>query len=253
MTRHLVSICLVLAATGRAQIGAPEAGCVLDREGALRPLYGMAGIFVPGEAIAPGVVSAACSDKFALVKTEYNLELRDAQLRLIARWPAPGGPARFAFPPTGMGALVYYPLTGDLVRIIGSRPPRPLACALPDEVLAIASPDPAHILAVISGGGMRLVRVSLSNGAIDQEIEITGASGPAWLRRDGTLVYGDGAEVVMVRPEGSSRRWTLPAPASAIYQMGENLEGIMLAKGATAVLTLEEGREQLLRLPEATR
>jgi hypothetical protein len=57
----------------------------------------------------------------------------------------------------------------------------------------------------------------------------------------------------MVRPEGSSRRWTLPAPASAIYQMGENLAGIMLAKGATVVLTLEESREQLLRLPEAAR
>lgn len=253
MTRHLVSICLLLAATGRAQISAPEAGCVVDREGALRPLYGMAGIFVPGEAVTPGVISAACSDRLALVKTEYELELRDAQLHLIARWPAPGGPARFAFPTTGMGALVYYPQTGDLVRINGNRPPRPLAFALPDEVLAIASPDSTHVMAVVSGGGIRLVRVSLSNGAIDQETEIAGGSGPAWLHRDGTLVYGDGAEVVMVRPGGSPRRWTLPAPASAICQVDEHLAGIVLDKGAPAVLTLEEGRERLLRLPEAAR
>jgi hypothetical protein len=108
-------------------------------------------------------------------------------------------------------------------------------------------------MAVVSGGGTRLVRVSLSNGAIDQETEIAGGSGPAWFHRDGTLVYGDGAEVVMVRPGGSRRRWTLPAPASAIYQMGDNLAGIVLAKGAPAVLTLEEGREQVLRLPEAAR
>jgi hypothetical protein len=253
MTRHLALICLSLAAAARGQIGAPQAGCVLDREGALRPLYGIAGIFVPGEAVAQDVVSAACSDKLALVKTGYELELRDAQLRLIARWPAPGGPARFAFPQNGMGALVYYPQTGDLVRIAGSRPPRPLAFALPDEVLAIASPDSTHVMAVVSGGGMRLIRVSLSDGAIDRETGIAGGSGPALLRRDGTLVYGDAAEVVMVRPGGSERRWALPAPASEIYEMGEDLAGIVLARGAPAVLTLAEGREQVLCLPEAAR
>jgi hypothetical protein len=256
MTRH-VAVCLCLAAAARAQIGVPRAGCVRAQDGSLRPLYGTAAAFVPGAVVQTGVISVACSDQLALVKTEHALEVRDAGLRLIARWPAPVGPARFAFTSRGDAGFVYLEATGDVMRVDGSRAPRLVldSESLGGVPLALASPNPQHVSALVrSAAGIRLTRIALGTRAIEQDVELKGIAGPVMLRRDGTLLYTESAEVVVLRPGGRERRFALPARAASIYEMGESLAGITFTNGtAPAALRLQDGREQLLRVPEAAR
>lgn len=125
MIRHLAALCICLgAAQAQSGIGMPRAGCLLGPDGALRPVEGIAGAFLAGEPAARGVVSAACSAERALLKTEDAVEIRDGSLRLLARWPAPAGPALFAFGGDTRTAFVYFPSTHEILWLMGRVPPR---------------------------------------------------------------------------------------------------------------------------------
>jgi hypothetical protein len=253
MTRIPAVFCLCVAAAAQAQIGVPRAGCILDRTGSLGPVYGVPAILMPGTAVASGVISAACSGQLALVKTGSALEVRDSQLRLLARWPAPPGPARLAIGANG-AAAAYFVETRELVAIEGALAPRSLRNALPGAVLAIAIAGTQYLDAVVSiGGAAQLVRISLASGAIERAAALAEiAGGPVMLLPDGTLVYGDGANIAILRPGGAERRFALPAPAVSIYAMGNQLAGIAFAAGTGPVaLRLEPGRERVFRVPEA--
>jgi hypothetical protein len=257
MTRHLTLLCLCAAAAAQAQsgIGVPRSGCVLDGAGRLGPVFGIAGAFVPGSAVQSGVISAACSERVSFVKTEHQLEVRDAGLQVTARWPAPAGPAQFALVQNGSGAFVYYPSAHALVRVDGKQPPVTIEDGLSGDVLAIATPDAAHLAAVLrSRSSLSVVRISLLTGKPDQEVSFEGAGDQALLLGDGTLVSAAGTEILIRRADRSEHRLTLPAPAAIIYPMSDRLAGIVPAHGAALVaVRLERGREQVVRVPGVAR
>ena len=107
---ELLWICAAASAYAQSGIGVPRAGCVLDGGGRLGQVAGIAGAFVPGKAIEAGVISATCSERLSLVKTEHELQVRDVELRVTAHRAAPAGAALFALLPDGSGGFVYYPL-----------------------------------------------------------------------------------------------------------------------------------------------
>ncbi len=261
MTRGLALFCLCClppaAVWAQSGIVAPRAGCVRDRGDSLRTVYGVAGVFLPGSAVRAGVVSAACSDQLAVAKTATALELRDSSMRLLGRWPAAPGPARFAFPRSGAGVYVYFSSARELKWFEPGRAPRKFAIAdaIGGEALALAVPDPQHLAAVVRGpNGLRLVRILISRALVEQDLPLDNISTPVLLARDGMLVYAQGREVVIRRPNRADLRLELPAPAASIEPMGEGLAAIALVNRATpAVLRFREGREQVLRLPEAVR
>jgi len=228
---------------------------VVDRSGSLRPLYGLPSLLAPGSSVEAGVISAACSDRLVLIKTGSALEVRDAELRVTARWPAPPGPARFAISANG-SAAAYFVQTRELLAIEGAGAPRPLGHALQGEALAIAMTGEQQLDAVVLIGGVaQLVRISLakelSNNPGDTPArfrepnvqrgqpgvspdcsierytelpEITG--GPVMLLADETLVYADGANVAIRRPGGVEQRFALAASpvsrqARGAYQLGK--------------------------------
>jgi hypothetical protein len=217
----------------------------------------VAGVFVAGDAAQTGVVSAACSDRLALAKTEQAIEVRDSAMQLEGRWPAPSGPARFAFSRSGAIAFAYFERTHELRYYEPKRGLRrlPLPNELDGEVLALAVPDALHLSAVVRGeSGVRLVRIAAFRGLVEQEIPLDGIPDAVWLDRDGTLIFGDGTDIVIRRPNRADERLALPGKASAIAQIGENFVNIALQSGAApAVLDLRDGRERVLRVPEAAR
>jgi hypothetical protein len=253
MIRHIAAAYLCAAVAAQAQIGAPRAGCVHGGDGSLRALYGAADVFVPGAAVQSGVVSAACSDRLTLVKTAHALEVRDAELRLMASWSAPRGEARFAFLTGGAAAIVYFAQSGELLQVEADHPPQhiPHWDALGDHVLAIASPAAGELAAVSRiTGGVRLIRIAMGTGAVLDQADLAGIAGPVVLAADGTLVYAEKTDAVILRPDGRELRFPLPARPVAMYQMDENIAGIDLGSGhAPVALKLRQGRA--LRVPEA--
>jgi hypothetical protein len=261
MTRQLAFLCLCClepaAVWAQSGIVAPRAGCVQDRTGALRTLFGVSGVFVAGDVVQTGVVSAACSSQLTLAKTATALEARDASMQLIGRWPAPSGPARFAFPRSGAAAFVYFEHTRELRYFDGKRTLRTLALpdALEGDVLALAVPDALHLIAVVRGAsGVSLVRIQAFRALVEQVIPLEGTPDAVFVDRDGTLILTEGTGVVIRRPNRAEQRLALPAAAAGMAQIGDDFAGISLAGGAApAVLDLREGREKVLRIPEAVR
>jgi hypothetical protein len=273
MTRHLATFGLCLtAAVAQTAVEVPRAGCLRSADGALRPVHGIGGAFLAGAPVASGVVSAACSDSLAIVKTDEAVEVRDGSLRLLARWDAPPGAALFALAGGGRAAFAYFPGTGELVRVDVQSPPRavPDSQSLGGSVLAIASPDPLHLLAVVEDvAGPRLVRISTADGLIESESPLGDSASPSRgtrpalvrlrprtigrplaLLADGTLVFADGEDLVIRRPDGTEQRTTLPATVTAIEQMGNSWLVLRLAgAGAPLALRLQDGREQLCHVP----
>ncbi len=152
---------------------------------------------------------------------------------------------------------VYLPATRELKYFEAGRGLRTVAIghALNGEALAIAVPDARRLSAVVrSTNGLRLVRILIARALVEQDLPLDDISTPVLLANDGTLVFADGSEVVIRRTNRADLRLALPSPAAAIEPMGDGLAAIALANGATpAVLRFREGREQVLRVPEAAR
>lgn len=85
--------CLV-AACCFGQISVPTIGFVRDAHGSLRPLQGIEGAFVLGEAVATGVISASFNGRNGLAKTDTEL-LVIVDGEVLHRIAAPQGLASF--------------------------------------------------------------------------------------------------------------------------------------------------------------
>lgn len=106
MTRRLFLFTIAIAAA--AQVSPPRVGFLLDRRGALRPVYGVAGAFTLGQATEQNVVSAAYSGKQLVLKMATELVV-DEQ-----RFPAPEGRAVVTFDPKGQVREIFFPDRGVL-------------------------------------------------------------------------------------------------------------------------------------------
>jgi len=259
--RRILGIVCLLNACVQAQTGiaVPRVGCYRDRGGAFRPLAGTAGSFLPGAAARTGVVSAACWEAVAVVKTEQTLEILDAGLRTVGSWPAPAGQVLIGLSRSGPGALAYINETGQLLRLQPGSPARALADAwtqsglFEDAPLAIGSPDRAHMDAVVrTAAGAFLARVSLLNGAVSTWLPLADLDGPAALTPGGAAVYAAGSNLVIFEPGADPRSLPLPARLASIELSGEGWVAVQLSDGSPLLaVRIERGREGVFRIPEA--
>jgi len=258
MTRTL-AITLLWSAISGAQPGLapPRLGCLLAETGSLRSVVGLPGNFILGEVVESDVRSAACSQRFALIKLDDALELRDEETRLIGRWSAPGGPALFALSAEGPPALIYFPHTSQWFGVAETGF-RNLELDWPEtdvEVLAIAQPEKDHLTAVVRKENcLRLLKMSLASRQVEEDRELAGASAPVLLRQDGAVLFATPGGLVIQTPEGADRRMPLPGPPMELVQMGGGWVHVKLAegKGHLGLRLLEDG-EELYQLPEAPR
>jgi hypothetical protein len=279
MTRHLAAFALCLAAAfAQPAVQTPRAGCLLGADGSLRPVHGIVGALLAGAPAVSDVVSAACSDSLALVKTAASLEVRDGGLKLLARWDAPSGAALFALPRAGQAGFAYFPSTGALVQVGTQSPPRAVldSQSLGGNLLAIASPDLLHLIALVADTpGLRLIHISVAGGVIESQTPLEDLAAPLALLSDGTVIFADGTgllirppgatltrlappdvdrpfgarQPVIQRPVVADRHVALPAPAVAIGQMGGQWLAVRLEGGAPVALRLDGARERTCRIP----
>ena len=102
-----IVLCCVVAVACFAQVSTPLIGYYCDRGGALRPLHGVAGAFVPGPALETDAISAAWSGSAGFAKKERELLLLNAD-GIIERLEAPPGPATFGFLADGRRAWARF-------------------------------------------------------------------------------------------------------------------------------------------------
>jgi len=258
MRNVMLAAVSLAAATAWAQpaIAPPQVGFAADPAGSFRPVYGLAGNFIWGDPAATGVVAAAFSYSFGLLKTDSSVIVTDRLGQAIASTNAPQGRARFAFSSDGQPALVLLPDSNTILQWTGAAFSQvsfdPSAVGA-KAILSIAAPDSDHAALLIQRDeGLWNVRVLLSTGGVDSQIALPGLAAPAFLLADGTVVSSDTAGLVLQRPDGSQIH--IPAQLPDRYWLQQMASDWLVLRDASSArqfaVRLTPHREAVYSLPE---
>jgi hypothetical protein len=244
-------------AWAQTALSPPQAGFMRDAADSMRPVYGIAGNFLLGDSVAAGVVAAAYSGSYGLVKTGSAVVVIDKAGLIIASSAAPDGPALFAFARNGEPTLAYLPdANALLVWNAGAFEAVPFdpATLVGSAVLSIAAPDSEHVAMIIQrDDGLWDIRMQLATGEIDSQTAIPGVAAPVLMLATGELVYSDTSGLVVRNPDGSERHIAAQLPANfELEQMGDGWIQLRdLEVGQQFAIRIAENREQSYQLPEA--
>jgi hypothetical protein len=214
-----------------AQIHPPGLGWMVDGAGAARPVQGIAGSVVVGDAAVTGVVSSGCSKLVCLAKTDAWV------VSLTGSVAAPEGPALFAF--EGATALIYFPRSKQFARWQQDQL-EPVSFHVAGEVLSIS----LNQLAVRRDSSTWIVR-----GDDTEVYALPRAAGPVLLIGGG-VIYATAEAVVVRRDDASEIQFPLVG-ARSFSRLGAGYAQIR-AGGASYCLRTDRGHEQLFQLPEVS-
>jgi hypothetical protein len=204
----------------------PQIGYIQDGGNSLRPVYGIAGNFVLGDATASGVISAAFSGSFGLVKTDSAVYAIDRQGQVLAGVDAPAGSALFAFSRSGAPAFAYF-VDANVWMTWDGQTFQPLSIDLtafgPAAVLSVGSPNDGEAAIVLQrDDGLWDLRVLLATSEVTSQTAILGVSAPLLLLASGDLIYSDANGIVIRTSDGQEKHIAAPLPESfVLQQMGD--------------------------------
>ena len=245
------------AAWAQSGLTPPQVGFMQDAANSFRPVYGIAGNFLPGDPVASGVVSAAYSGSYGLFKTSSAVVVTDRAGSIVASNSQPDGPALFAFTRAGEPALIFMPAANTLLSWDGAAfnpvpfDPTTLSAS---AILSIAAPRPGQAAMIVQrDDGLCDLRVDLATGDIKAQTAIPGVTAPALLLANGDLVYADGNGIVVRKPDGPEQHIIAQLPASfALQQMGEGWIQLRdLGSSRQFAIRVIQNREQYYQLPES--
>jgi hypothetical protein len=234
-------IFLFIGVAAWAQLQPPQLGVMVDRSGAARPVFGVAGSATTGPPLAAAVISSACSSQLCLFKTESSLLVWTGGVWNGGAIAAPRGPALFAL--NGASAYVYFPRSAQLAQWQSGK------------LTMLDSNVAGEILSLLATAGGTLQFAVLRNGAVsivDQNDQGLGTipGTPAMLIPNGAVYAASGALVLCLN-DASELRWPL-AGIQEFSAMGDGYVQIRTDSGSYA-LRVDPGREQLFMLPEIAR
>lgn len=212
-------------AAAQSGLTPPQIGFLRDSNRNVRPLLGISGNFWLGNPIAVDVIGAASSGTASMLKTSTRLRVLDALGHPVGRVSTALGPALFAFTPTGAPALAWLQESNELLRWNGLQFERvPLSATnLNGIVVSLAAPDSSRAAFVVQHD-QQLWRVDLSllDGAVLFAANLPGASAPALLLDDGTLLYAEPTALLVRNPQGVDRTIAFSGAAVQFTPMGRD-------------------------------
>jgi len=226
------------AAMAQPGISAPPVGAFLDSAGVVHSVSGLPGNLLCSPAGLPAGVSFAFFGSAGLLKTDTQVIAFDANFNVTAQFDAPPGPALFASP-----SLVYYPASGDLVRLDSKQ-----TVALPQHLLAISLLDNSARLSAVMRRGHTLLRVSIdaTTGTIESEAPVD-VTGPMLIMPAGTLVFLRNG-----RLNAGDRSVPVDFTVANFELAGASAAAIATNDGRHFVLHLSGGSIELSQIPEVT-
>jgi hypothetical protein len=234
--RILLIFWAAVCACAQSGIQVPSIGAVVDASGALRPVQGVAGSFLLGPATVPGVLSAACSQRMCLAKTDSKI------LSATGETNAPPGPAVFDLDGS---AIVYFPKARTFARWHDDS-------LDPLDWATDYWKDAGEVLSILVRGGETEIAVRRDenvwivhpDGSVVDGIHHV--SGPVLLLKEG-LIYATPDELVLRHSDASEVRFELMG-ADSISALGPRYAAIYAGDAAYALRT-EPGSEKLFQLP----
>jgi hypothetical protein len=252
-----VSVLCLIAARSFAQpaLTTPRLGFIVDSQRALRPIDGIAGNFIVGEALSQGVEAAAFSGTFGLLKTSAAISVVDSQGRTLFVSAASAGPALFAFTPDGTPAFTYLPRAGSLLEWRANQ-----FAAVPfragdvgGRIAALASITPGVATCVVErANGLWRVDLEAATGAVQSQQALPGVSAPVFLSTSGVLVYAGPNGLTVRRPSGLEIELGSPSAVLSMQSLGDGwIHAVEKGTGQRWAVRWIEGREQSYQLPDS--
>jgi hypothetical protein len=252
--RAALSLILLTAATlGAGDVRAPQVGYFGDRDGKLRPVFGLGGNFIVGDPAAHGVRSAAFSGGFGLIHASNELFLVNSALEILSRAAMPASGALLAVSADGRSAAAYLTETEELCHFA---PPRAweLSCH------PLRSEGVVHSIGVASGlftslaiqrsEDLWLVLVNPVTGRTVRETLLPGVSPPVLLLAGEDLLYSRDGEIVVRHAGAAETRLPLPVRVERFEAMGEGWIHLRAAGGHSSWAVRVNGDTvELHRLP----
>src|SRR5579863_2163733 len=193
------------AAWAQRLLAPPQVGFIQDGHGQIHIVSGLAGNFLVGEAVSSGIISAAYSGSFGLLKSDSALIVVDQQGHGVASVVAPNGPALFGFAADRSPALAYFEHSKTLL-VWDGHTFRPAGPMLTESPLAIASVSATRAAMIVQRDtGLWELGVELANGAIVSQKALQGITAPVLMLASGGLVYRDAKGMVVRSPNGSEK------------------------------------------------
>jgi hypothetical protein len=245
---------LVAAANLAAQVAPPPAGVARDAAGRVRPVLGIAGAFTLGERMAENAISAASSGAWTVVKTADRVLRIEGPGGEPGGFDAPGGPALFAFDPSGKPVRAWFPDTREMLNLdSGAREtldiPGALALAVraTGELEALVFRDGSLWLDTIRDGVFAGAPEPLAAGPFE-------SAPPAILPGTGVAAWFDGTSLIVRASNGDERRARPEFAVRSIEQMSADWLLLRGPDGEPPVAArLDTADIQLSRIPEEPR
>jgi hypothetical protein len=247
---------LATAVCAQPALAPPQVGFLQDGANSFRPVFGIAGNFVLGSPAFGGVVSAAYSGSFGLVKTDTAVIVTDNQGQVLATTDTPAGPAAFAFQKDGSPAFAYLASARLLFEWVGAG----FQMLAFDSrlfpagaVCGIFAPDAAHVGFLVQRvNGLRDIRVLIETGQADSQVALAGVTAPALMLASGELVYADANGIAIRKTDASELHIHAQLPARfSFVQMGAGWVGLGdSSSGAQYAIRVAAGREAFYQLPQ---
>ena len=253
MMKGLVALLSFVSTAAWAQhaLAPPQVGFIQDSRREIRPVIGLAGNFLVGRAASSGIVSAAFSGSFGMLKSDASLSVIDQTGHAIVSVDAPPGPALFAFSANGSPALAYFEQSKTLRAWDGRKfHPGP---RIDQDVISIASLSlTLGALIVQRENGLWKLDIELASGAIVSQTALPGLTAPVLRLASGGLIYRDVNGLVLRREDGSEKHIAAHLPKSfAFGQMGDGwIQVTDLASSRLSAVNIQPGHERLYLLPE---
>jgi hypothetical protein len=251
MATLLLAGSLATFASAQSGLTPPQIGFVRDGAHTVRPLLGISGNFWMGEAIASGVDSAASSGRASMLKTKTGLHVLNALGHPVGRPFPAAGTVFFAFTPAGAPALAWLD-AGFLLRWNGIRFERTVvtAAGLDGIVVSLAAPNSSTAAFIVQRDrDLWRVDISLMDGAVLFAAKLPGATAPALLFDDGTLLYTGKSALMLRAPQGEERAIVFSGSPTQFAPMGR--DWVLIETGLPAAhFGLRVSTGALFELPE---
>jgi len=222
-----IFITFALCGCAWAQVQRPQIGKMLDANGAVRTVYGIASSVTLGDAEAAGVLSSGCSNTLCLSKTDASI------VSASGAAAAPAGPALFAF--DGATVWIWFQESRTLAQWSGAAPSW-MDSNLDGEVLSIG----------VSAGSVQFaVRRLTGIWIVNQDGSVAGALP----RAVGAVMLIPGGAVYATRTGIAIHNLEIPLEGVTAFSWMSASYLEVRAGGLNYALRIDPGRETLFQLP----
>jgi hypothetical protein len=218
-------------AFGSDAIETPYRGCVAG-SGEVRQVYGARSSFVTTAPLIRGALSAACSDRRVVVKTQDALVILDRNGSILHSQPAGEGQARIALNVDGEPAWAW--LTEPKIALEWTGESWiPAPPAFDGDVLGIASHGAQWI--AVQRREDRLWLTRLNGLAVIGDEPLGGPATAALPLPDGSVWLGSGTRLRLRLASGIKHEFEMPSPVISLLSMKAGWIAVETAAGTVAI------------------